>query len=122
MRHKTIRSIAAIALLTGYNAHAATAAGSPAGSSMITMDYANYLAPIDLHFTKPTQPIEGIPLGNGKIGYVDIGFQLQVRYRDDGQRCLLLVGLCRGRAQDWDVNFKLHALYNTTVEGELRGG
>ena len=24
--------------------------------------------------------------------------------------------------KDWDVNFKLHALYNTTVEGELRGG
>jgi hypothetical protein len=22
----------------------------------------------------------------------------------------------------WDVNFKLHALYNTTVEGELRDG
>jgi len=37
-------------------------------SSMITMDYASYLAPIDLHFTKPTKPIEGIPLGNGKIG------------------------------------------------------
>ena len=32
--------------------------GSPAGSSMITMDYARYLAPIDLHFTKPTKPIE----------------------------------------------------------------
>ena len=24
--------------------------------------------------------------------------------------------------KDWDVNFKLHALYNTTVEGEVRGG
>ena len=24
--------------------------------------------------------------------------------------------------KDWDVNFKLHALYNTTVEGELRDG
>ena len=24
--------------------------------------------------------------------------------------------------KDWDVNFKLHALYNTTVEVELRGG
>ncbi|MCF7732538.1 MAG: DUF5703 domain-containing protein [Akkermansiaceae bacterium] len=24
--------------------------------------------------------------------------------------------------KDWDVNFKLHALYNTTVEAELRGG
>ena len=24
--------------------------------------------------------------------------------------------------KDWDVNFKLHALYNTTVEGELRCG
>jgi hypothetical protein len=24
--------------------------------------------------------------------------------------------------KDWDVNFKLHALYNTTVEGELRNG
>jgi len=68
MKHKTIKSIAALALLTGCNAHAATAAGTPAGSSMITMDYAKYLAPIDLHFTKPTQPIEGIPLGNGKMG------------------------------------------------------
>ena len=35
---------------------------------MITMDYARYLAPIDLHFTKPTKPIEGIPLGNGRMG------------------------------------------------------
>jgi hypothetical protein len=24
--------------------------------------------------------------------------------------------------KDWDVNFKLHALFNTTVEGELRNG
>ena len=24
--------------------------------------------------------------------------------------------------KDWDVTFKLHALYGTTVEGELRGG
>jgi len=24
--------------------------------------------------------------------------------------------------KEWDVNFKLHALYNTTVEGELHGG
>jgi hypothetical protein len=24
--------------------------------------------------------------------------------------------------KSWDVNFKLHALYNTTVEGELRNG
>ncbi|MCX5653187.1 MAG: hypothetical protein NTY65_00830 [Planctomycetota bacterium] len=46
----------------------AQAAGSPVGSSMIAMDYARYLAPIDLHFTKPTKPIEGIPLGNGKMG------------------------------------------------------
>lgn len=38
------------------------------GSSMISMDYARYLAPTDLHFTKPTLPIEGIPLGNGKMG------------------------------------------------------
>ena len=68
MRHTTISSFAAVALLAGCNANAATAAGTPAGSSMITMDYAKYLAPIDLHFTKPTQPIEGIPLGNGKMG------------------------------------------------------
>ncbi|MEI6678239.1 MAG: hypothetical protein WCL21_06510, partial [Mariniphaga sp.] len=40
----------------------------PDGSSMITMDYAAYLAPVDLDFTKPTLPIEGIPLGNGKMG------------------------------------------------------
>jgi hypothetical protein len=40
----------------------------PEGSSMITMDYAAYLAPVDLHFTKPTLPIEGVPLGNGKMG------------------------------------------------------
>ena len=40
----------------------------PIGSSMIKMDYARFLAPIDLHFTKPTNPIEGIPLGNGKMG------------------------------------------------------
>ena len=40
----------------------------PAGSSMVTMDYAAYLAPVDLDFTKPTLPIEGIPLGNGKMG------------------------------------------------------
>lgn len=39
----------------------------PDGSSMISMDYAAYLAPVDLHFTKPTLPIEGIPLGNGKM-------------------------------------------------------
>ena len=68
MKHKTISSFAAVALLTGCNAHAATAAGAPTGSSMITLDYARYLAPIDLHFTKPTHPIEGIPLGNGKMG------------------------------------------------------
>ena len=67
MGHTTLRSIAAVALLTGCDANAASAAGTPAGSSMITMDYAKYLAPIDLHFTKPTQPIEGIPLGNGKM-------------------------------------------------------
>ena len=24
--------------------------------------------------------------------------------------------------KNWDVNFKLHAPYKTTVEGELRGG
>ena len=41
---------------------------TPIVSSMITMDYASYLAPTDLHFTKPTEPIEGIPLGNGKMG------------------------------------------------------
>ena len=46
----------------------AAAAGTPVGSSMITMDYATYLAPIDLHFIKPTKPIEGVPLGNGKMG------------------------------------------------------
>ena len=34
---------------------------------MITMDFARYLAPIDLHFTKPTEPIKGIPLGNGNM-------------------------------------------------------
>lgn len=43
-------------------------ADSLKGSSMITMDFAHYLAPIDLHFTKPTEPIHGIPLGNGKMG------------------------------------------------------
>ena len=42
--------------------------GTPIGSSMVTIDYAGYLAPIDLHYTKPTEPIEGIPLGNGKMG------------------------------------------------------
>lgn len=41
---------------------------SPIGSSMITLDFARYLAPIDLHFAKPTEPIKGIPLGNGKMG------------------------------------------------------
>src|SRR5208337_2416207 len=46
----------------------AEAASLAASSSMITMDYARYLAPIDLHFTKPTKPIEGVPLGNGKMG------------------------------------------------------
>jgi hypothetical protein len=35
---------------------------------MIILDYAKYLAPIDLHFTKPTKPIEGIPVGNGNMG------------------------------------------------------
>lgn len=40
----------------------------PDGSTMIAMDYAGYLAPVDLHFTRPTNPIEGIPLGNGKMG------------------------------------------------------
>ena len=35
---------------------------------MIAMDYARYLAPIDLHFTQPAEPIKGIPLGNGKMG------------------------------------------------------
>lgn len=41
---------------------------SSTGSTMIKMDYDRYLAPVDLHFTKPTNPIEGIPLGNGKMG------------------------------------------------------
>ena len=59
MNHKTIKSFAAIALLAGCDATAATAAGVPAGSTMVTMDYAKYLAPIDLRFTKPTKPIEG---------------------------------------------------------------
>ena len=68
MNHRTLKSFAAVALLTGCHATAAIAAGAPRGSSMITLDCAKYLAPIDLHFTKPTQPIEGIPLGNGKMG------------------------------------------------------
>ncbi|MCX6229103.1 MAG: DUF5703 domain-containing protein [Bacteroidia bacterium] len=38
------------------------------GSSMITMDYAAYLAPVDLNYTKPSLPIEGMPVGNGKMG------------------------------------------------------
>ncbi|MEI6607150.1 MAG: invasin domain 3-containing protein, partial [Verrucomicrobiota bacterium] len=38
------------------------------GSTMLNLDYAQYLAPIDLHFTQPTQAIKGIPLGNGKMG------------------------------------------------------
>ena len=67
MKHKTIGFCAAIALLTGCQGTAATA-GASADLSMITMDYAKYLVPIDLHFTKPTKPIEGIPLGNGKMG------------------------------------------------------
>ena len=37
MRHKTIRFLAAVALLTGCNATAATATGAPAGSNMITL-------------------------------------------------------------------------------------
>ena len=45
MKHKTINFLAAVALLTACDANAATAAGTPAGSSMITMDYAKYLAP-----------------------------------------------------------------------------
>ncbi|MEI7899819.1 MAG: hypothetical protein WCK89_06170 [bacterium] len=68
MGHKAISLYTAIALLAGCNANAAAAAGTPEGSTMITMDYAKYLAPIDLHFTKPTKPIDGIPLGNGRMG------------------------------------------------------
>ena len=67
-RHQIYRFFTAVALLAGWNANATTAGTTPAASSMITMDYAKYLAPIDLHFTKPTKPIEGIPLGNGKMG------------------------------------------------------
>ena len=67
MSNWAISCYTASALLIG-SLGAASAAGTPAGSSMITMDYARYLAPIDLHFTKPTQPIEGIPLGNGRMG------------------------------------------------------
>jgi hypothetical protein len=59
---------AAITLLINVNTLRAQSGQPPAGSSMISMDYAKYLAPIDLHFTKPTKPIEGIPLGNGRMG------------------------------------------------------
>jgi len=64
------RMIAALALLfcIGSSGAPAEAAESQTRSSMIIMDYARYLAPIDLHFTKPTEPIKGIPLGNGKMG------------------------------------------------------
>ena len=58
----------AVLFWVGFPGTPAQAAGTPAGLSMITMDYARYLAPIALHFTKPTKPIEGIPLGNGKMG------------------------------------------------------
>ncbi|MCX6879642.1 MAG: hypothetical protein NTW21_38425 [Verrucomicrobia bacterium] len=64
MRPETIRSFAAIALLTGCNANAAAAAGTPAGSTMITMDYAKYLAPINLHFTKPADFRVTFPVAN----------------------------------------------------------
>ena len=58
------------AVLCGIGLHALTTAagGAPAGSTMLNLDYAQYLAPIDLHFTQPTQPVKGIPLGNGKMG------------------------------------------------------
>jgi len=62
------RLITIAALLTGFLGTPAEAAESRTGSSMITMDYARYLAPIDLHFNKPTKPIESIPLGNGRMG------------------------------------------------------
>ena len=61
-------STAAVALLIGLQGMQAPAGEPRPASSMITMDYAKYLAPIDLHFTKPTKPIEGIPLGNGRMG------------------------------------------------------
>ena len=61
-------TLLAVLFCLGHPGTTAKSAESHTGSSMITMDYAKYLAPIDLHFTKPTKPIEGIPLGNGKMG------------------------------------------------------
>ena len=60
--------IGAIVFCLGVPGTCSAAADFPAGSTMIALDYARYLAPIDLHFTKPTKPVEGIPLGNGKMG------------------------------------------------------
>ena len=62
------RFAATVALLISLHGMQAPAGEPRPASSMITMDYAKYLAPIDLHFTKPTKPIEGIPLGNGRMG------------------------------------------------------
>lgn len=59
---------ATLSVLTVLQGSSTVAVQSPVGSSMITMDYAAYLAPIDLHLTTPTKPIEGIPLGNGRMG------------------------------------------------------
>lgn len=59
---------ATLSVLTVLQGSSAVAVQSPVGSSMITMNYAAYLAPIDLHLTTPTKPIEGIPLGNGRMG------------------------------------------------------
>lgn len=67
MSNKALRCVAAMLFLLGDGGRASVA-GDLQGSSMIILDYARYLAPIDLHFTKPTRPIEGIPLGNGRMG------------------------------------------------------
>jgi len=68
MRSEAIGQYAAIALLLECQGTPGEAAESQAGSSMTTTDFARYLVPIDLHFTKPTKPMEGVPLGNGKMG------------------------------------------------------
>jgi len=60
--HSLIIATTALSFCIAFSGTAAEAAGSSMGSSMITMDYARYLAPIDLHFAKPTEPIKGIPL------------------------------------------------------------
>jgi hypothetical protein len=50
--------------------------------------------------------------GSGMIGLQEMLLQT------DGQKILLLPAWPR----DWDVNFKLHAPYQTTVEGEVKEG